>query len=108
MIRKTLKKEGVMPKVQVDSELKEILPTFLKNRSADCVKLNELLLSKDFESLKKLGHKVSGSSGGYGFSELGDIAKKIELSANSKNEEEVKVHIKQFIDYVENIEVEYV
>ncbi len=97
-----------MPKVQVDSELKEILPTFLKNRNTDCVKLSELLANKDFESLKKLGHKVSGSSGGYGFSELGDIAKKIEISASSQNEEEIKNLVDQFINYVQSVEVEYV
>ncbi len=97
-----------MPKIEVDKELIEILPTFLSNRQKDTVTLKEMLTSKDLAGIKKLGHKVSGSSGGYGFHELGNIAKSLEIAAESGNEQEVSSLIEQFIKYVESIEVEYV
>ena len=97
-----------MTKVQVDEELKEILPTFLKNRENDCQTLKEYIENKDFAALKKLGHKVSGSSGGYGFSELGKIAKEIELAANDQDEAKLNDLISRFINYVHSVEVEYV
>ena len=97
-----------MAKVQVDSELKEILPTFLKNRENDCHQLKELIEAGNLAGVKKIGHKVSGSSGGYGFKELGEIAKNIELAAESGDQEKASKLIESFVNYVQTIEVEYI
>ncbi len=97
-----------MPKVQVEKELEEIMPTFLKNRVNDISTLKAMLTNHDLAGIKKLGHKVSGSSGGYGFNELGRIAKDLELSAENGNLEKVTTLVEDFINYVESIEVEYI
>jgi len=94
--------------IEVDSELEEIVPNFLKNREKDLLELKQLLENNDIEGIEKIGHKVAGSSGGYGFHELGVISKEIELTAIAKEFEPLKPLIEKFENYVLNLEVKYI
>ncbi len=94
--------------IEVDNELEEIVPNFLVNRGKDVIELKSLLDNKDIESIEKIGHKVAGSSGGYGFHELGKIAKEIELKAMAKEFDPLSELIKKFEAYVNNLEVKYI
>ncbi|EQC51543.1 Hpt domain-containing protein [Bacteriovorax sp. DB6_IX] len=97
-----------MAKVEVDEELKDILPGFLNNREKDIETLKTAVAANDFATLQKVGHKVSGSSGGYGFDELGAIAKNIELAARESSLEKVQALVQEFENYVREIEVVFV
>ncbi len=97
-----------MAKVEVDEELKDILPSFLENRNKDILTLKEALANNDSSTLEKVGHKVSGSAGGYGFEELGVIAKDIELASKAGEMDKVKSLIDSFEVYVNEIEVVFV
>ncbi len=97
-----------MPIIEVDEELKDILPSFLENRKKDIILLNEAISIKDYSSIEKIGHRVAGSSGGYGFDELGKIAKQIELECKSGHFENVEPLIKSFELYMTDIEIKFV
>ena len=97
-----------MAKVEVDEELKDILPSFLANREKDITTLKEAVEAGDLKTLEKVGHKVAGSSGGYGFDELGQLARSIEVAAKANDVEKAKELIQAFEKYVGEIEVVYV
>ncbi len=94
--------------VEIDDDLEDIVPGFLENRKNDVLELQNFYEKREFKEIERIGHKVSGSSGGYGFHQLGKIAKEIELSAGEENEEKVRKLITDFIDYVDNVEVKFI
>lgn len=94
--------------VEIDEDLKDIVPGFLSNRQKDIVSLTDFYNDKNCSEIEKIGHKVSGSSGGYGFQELGLIAKKIEEFAMKNDLQQIGPLIEEFKKYVNNVNVEYV
>ena len=94
--------------VEIDNDLEDIVPGFLENRKNDVVDLQAFYEKREFKEIERIGHKVSGSSGGYGFHLLGKIAKEIELNAAEENEEKVSNLITDFIEYVEKVEVKFI
>ena len=94
--------------VQVDKDLEDIVPNFMKNRNKDIIELRELLAANDYSSIEKIAHKVAGSSGGYGFNELGKIAKEIEKKAMASETDSIPSLVKSFQEYVENVQIEFV
>lgn len=65
--------------------LKKLLPIFLKIRHEDLNRLNQALLEEDAETAMRLGHKIKGSSGTYGFRKLESLGAQIEIAASTKN-----------------------
>jgi len=94
--------------VEIDIDLEDIVPGFLENRRNDIVELESFYEKREYLELERIGHKVSGSSGGYGFHQLGKIAKSIELVAQEKKDDELNKLIEDFKSYVENVQVSFV
>lgn len=94
--------------VEIDSDLEDIIPGFLENRRNDIIDLRKFFENKQYQELERIGHKVSGSSGGYGFHQLGKIAKSIEKNAPEQNDGELNRLINEFKDYVENVSVKFI
>ncbi|MBF0100063.1 MAG: response regulator [Desulfobacterales bacterium] len=71
--------------VEVDSEFEDLIPGFLEKKRVEMGKLLGSLKAKDFEEVRKLGHKLKGSFNMYGFKRLANICAIIE--ENAKNED---------------------
>jgi HPt (histidine-containing phosphotransfer) domain-containing protein len=93
--------------IEIDEDLEDIVPGFLENRKKDLVQLQGFLEDKDLAEIEKIGHKVSGSSGGYGFHDLGLIAKELEKLAMENTIEGIDELIVKFEKYITNVKVEY-
>ena len=50
--------------VQIDPDLKEIVPGFLENRRRDLNTLEGCLQQQDLETVRLLGHRMKGDGGG--------------------------------------------
>ena len=70
--------------VEVDKELEDVFPRYLRNREEDMLKIQAALEKKDFEALRQIGHKLAGNASGYGLLDLGVMAKKLETSAGER------------------------
>lgn len=70
--------------VEVDKELEEIFPRYLRNREEDMQKIQAALDKKDFDALRDIGHKMAGNALGYGLADLGAMAKNLELAARDR------------------------
>lgn len=97
-----------MALIKVDGELREIVPGFLLKRDKDLCELTEALKRDDYAIIEKIGHRVSGSAGGYGFTELGNIARKIEKSVKDQNYTQLSGLIHEYSEHLKHVEVVFV
>ncbi|NQU65269.1 MAG: Hpt domain-containing protein [SAR324 cluster bacterium] len=93
--------------VQIDPDLKDLIPSFLKNRAEDIKKVQAYLAENDFESIQMLGHSLKGNGAGYGFDELSVIGQELERAAIDKSAETIDKVRDRMSAYLENLEVVY-
>lgn len=95
-------------KVQVESELEELIPGFLNNRRNDVDKLRQMLAAQDFEAIKLVGHTMKGNGAGYGFDQISEIGQMIEATARDKKTDELEQLMLELSDFLNNVVIEYV
>lgn len=94
--------------VEVDEDLKDLIPQFLENRKNDLEALNNLISKQDLTAIAQLAHKIKGAAGGYGFSELSQYAARIESFAKSNQMDSIKDLYPEVKEHFTNVEIEYV
>ncbi len=94
--------------VEVDSELRSIVPDFLENRKKDCRQICSLLERDNFSEIRALGHRMKGVGGSFGFDDITAIGEVIELAALASDKETVSSAILQLSEYLERVKVVYV
>lgn len=94
--------------VQVDKELEDVFPRYLRNREEDMLKVQTALEKKDFETLRNIGHKMAGNASGYGLLDLGEMAKKLEHAAGDRQYENCRDLVKNMRAYLTDLEPEFV
>lgn len=99
--------EGII-KVQVDAELEEIVPNFLKNRQKDILAIHSALKREDYEAIRILGHSMKGSGASYGFDVISDLGKALEGAAISRDRNTIAETTENLALYLERVEVEFV
>lgn len=99
--------EGII-KVQVDAELEEIVPNFLKNRQKDILAIHAALKREDYEAIRILGHSMKGSGASYGFDVISDLGKAFEGAAISRDRNTIAETVENLALYLKRVEVEFV
>ncbi|MFO7818654.1 MAG: Hpt domain-containing protein [Halanaerobacter sp.] len=94
-------------KVPVDQDLKALIPIFMDNREEDITKLKELLAESDLEGIKRVGHNLKGTGGGYGFDKITELGRQIEEAAKEENEDSLEELIAELEIYLEEVEITY-
>ncbi len=91
--------------VYVDVDLEELIPDYLENRRHDVVQIHELLNSGDLDEIRRLGHSMKGSGGGYGFHEITEIGKDIEEAAMAGNILKIREVSQVLAEYLDNVKI---
>ncbi len=91
--------------VNIDSDLEDLIPGFLENRSKDLETLRDALDRKDCQSIQSIGHSLKGVGGGYGFNGMSEIGAEIESSAKAQDLGKISELIEKFGEYMDSIEV---
>ena len=94
--------------IQISKDLEELVPTFLETRHKEIVKLEKLFADKNLDEICFIAHKLAGNAGGYGFQELTEIGRRLEMASKEKIAEQVGVELQNIKRYLEEIEVEFV
>lgn len=87
-------------KIIIPDELDHLISGFINRRTAESINLVELVNNKEWSALTKLGHKIKGHGGGYGFEGISIIGEKIEFAAIEKNSETLKASTQEYITYI--------
>ncbi|MDH3347018.1 MAG: Hpt domain-containing protein [Desulfobulbaceae bacterium] len=94
--------------VQVDEDLSDLIPGYLKKQFDDTVKMRGALAAGDYETIRVIGHGMKGTGAGYGFNEISSLGSKIEQAAEGKTEKSISSYISMLLDYLSRINVVYV
>lgn len=94
--------------VEVDKELEDVFPRYLRNREEDMMKIETALEKKDFEFLRQIGHKLAGNAAGYGLLGLGDMARELERCAEGRQYDKCRQLFQQMKDYLTKLELKFV
>ena len=78
--------DSIVSEYADDPYMQEIIGNFVVNLHKYCDDLNEAVGSQDRESLRRLGHNIAGSAGGYGFPMISKAAKVVENLVKSESE----------------------
>jgi HPt (histidine-containing phosphotransfer) domain-containing protein len=70
-----------------------LLPRFLEHRRRDAAIIRTALESRDFETIGRLGHNMSGHGVSYGFPEISAIGKCLEAEAIAGNAIALREHL---------------
>jgi HPt (histidine-containing phosphotransfer) domain-containing protein len=93
--------------VKVDPELQEITPGFLENKKKELIDLQTALEERRLNDIVRIGHKIKGNAGSYGFVALGAIGANLEEAAKAANEVLCQTLISEIAQYLSNVEVVY-
>lgn len=93
--------------IQVDLGLKDLIPEYLENRRKDILTIRDAMSHNDFDTITQLAHKFKGSGGGYGFTRLSELGRKIEKDSDKKDASSIQKSIADLEYYLNHIEVVY-
>jgi len=93
--------------ISVDKDLQDIVPGYLETRRRELPELLALHAAGDLDALRKIGHKLAGSGGGYGFDRLSELGRQVETLALAGDAGGVGACLAEIKDYLENLEVVY-
>jgi HPt (histidine-containing phosphotransfer) domain-containing protein len=94
--------------VEVDSDLKDLIPNFLANRRKESMELEQAVMREDFEALRMIGHNMKGVGGGYGFQQITDLGIEIEDAAKHRDGERVRRCLQRYRVYLESVSIVFV
>jgi len=94
-------------RVSVDKDLEELIPGYLEARLRGLPELFALHSAGDLESLRKAGHKLAGSGGGYGLDRISELGGQIETLAKAGDAAGVAARLAELKEFLENIEIVY-
>jgi HPt (histidine-containing phosphotransfer) domain-containing protein len=78
---------------------------FLENRHKDVDDIRRLLREGNMGEIRRLGHSMKGSGGGYGFDEISEIGRDMEEAAKDGNMEEIEKLNNRLAEYLSVVEV---
>lgn len=91
--------------VEVESELAELLPNFIKKRRQDLITLKEKVAQSEFTEIKKMGHDLRGVTGAFGYYFLTEIGKEIEVAALAKDTTKLNQLVQQYETLMQNYKI---
>ncbi|GBC59409.1 hypothetical protein DENIS_0348 [Desulfonema ishimotonii] len=70
--------------VHIAAELRELIPGFIDLTRKEIESLEAALADRNYDNIRRLGHRIRGASLCYGFEEMGNIARHIEDGGRDK------------------------
>lgn len=93
--------------IKIDADLQDIVPGYLDKRKKDIPVLEDAVGRADYELLSTMGHKLKGSGGGYGFTELGVLGAELENAGKAREINRAKEIVEKIKQYLLCVEVSF-
>ena len=93
--------------VSIDASFEPLLPKFMTNRKKEVAVMQEALVAKDFETVRKVAHGMKGAGGSYGFDRITAMAATIEQAAKAGNASTIERDLPALGSYLGRVKVVY-
>ncbi len=93
--------------VKISSDLQELIPSMLRNRRDEILRLRGYLFQKRYREAKDISHALKGVLGSYGFHEACEIAARLDEDLRRKNYRGAGEGAESLSRYMSDIEIEY-
>jgi HPt (histidine-containing phosphotransfer) domain-containing protein len=93
--------------VEVERDLEDLVPVFLRAREDDLRKLLTALEGTDFATMRLVGHSMKGAAGAYGFAELARLGNAIEVAALAGDAGVVRAQAERMRDHLARLEIRF-
>ena len=93
--------------VAVEKGVEDLIPGFLKNRSAELEIMRSALSGCDYEQLRWIGHRMVGVGEPYGFQKVSTLGKEIEDCAHAGDHDALVKHVDEYADYLARVRIVY-
>ena len=91
--------------IHADPRLRAVIPAYLDKRREDVLAILAALEKLDYEMIGELGHKMSGTGGGYGFPRITEIGASIHQAATERNSSAIRSQVAKLSGYLQQVEV---
>ena len=89
--------------LHADPRLRAAIPEYLSRRREDVRRIHAALERSDYDTIRDLAHKMSGTGGGYGFPRITEIGSAMEAAAKQQNAGAIRSQIEELSRYLEHI-----
>lgn len=93
--------------VRVDPDLSDLIPGFLAHKREDAARIRSAMDESDYDTLGKIGHKLKGEGGSYGFDAISEIGLALEQAAKSRDVAGVRRCVEELSAYLASVEIVY-
>jgi HPt (histidine-containing phosphotransfer) domain-containing protein len=95
--------------VQIDPDLRDLIPGFLAKKRDDSNAILSATHSHetDFDALSRIGHRLKGEGGSYGLDAISAYGAEIELAARSRDVETIRRCARELSDYLDSLDIVY-
>lgn len=94
--------------VRISVDLQEIIPSMLKNRREEILRLRNYMFQRRYSEAKNLSHTLKGVLGSYGFERAGEIASKVDEDLQEKRYTDAREGAENLSRHMDEMEIEYV
>ena len=91
--------------VRVDERLRALAPDYLERRRENVRAIGTALERSDFEAIRDLGHKMTGTGAGYGFPRISEIGAAIEAGARARDAAGIRSSVAELARYLDQVEL---
>ncbi len=92
-------------RVEVDPELKALIPGFLRRKRQDVRRIHGALKRRDFAAIARLAHKLKGEGGSFGFHAFTEMAAVLEQRAEVKDGDSAREVAARLLQYLDDVDV---
>ena len=94
-------------RVMVARDFAPLIPGFLANRRKEVDSLRAALAAGDFAQLQRIGHRMKGLGGSYGFERVSQLGKRIEDGARGRDAASVEASVGEYARYLEMVQIDF-
>ena len=95
-------------KVIIDADFEDIIPGFLENRKQDIKAIQALIPAKDYNAIRKIGHRMKGAGSSYGLDFVSFVGKDIEAAAKAGSSPDILLQLKMLADFLNRVQIQFV
>ncbi|OGS20906.1 MAG: hypothetical protein A3J83_00320 [Elusimicrobia bacterium RIFOXYA2_FULL_40_6] len=94
--------------VEVDENIKELMPKFMQEKNKNIAELKEALEKNDFETIQRIGHAWRGGGSLYNVHFVTEKGILLEAAAKNRKAQEIRILIPEIGNYFNNLDIKYI